>query len=237
MWFDVDAAIAEAPVNILPLVLTSDFLTIKADLAYNAAGIALQWNFLTTAGAYTQTSVTPTTGGNYDWAAQGNGMYSIEIPASGGASINNDTEGFGWFTGSATGVLPWRGPIIGFRAAGTNDELIDTAYTSTGLGQLAATTPFGKSLRSIIAGTVDDSAFTPTTTEFESNDVVDAAADVWTKNAGRFTINTTTSALRGVQFLITDYSKVASNGHFTVSRMDGGALPAAPVDGDLFISI
>jgi hypothetical protein len=52
-------------------------------------------------------------------------MYSIEIPASGGASINNDTEGFGWFTGVATGVLPWRGPIIGFRAAALNDALCD----------------------------------------------------------------------------------------------------------------
>jgi hypothetical protein len=41
-------------------------------------------------------------------------MYSIEVPASGGASINNDAEGFGWFSGVATGVLPWRGPVIQF---------------------------------------------------------------------------------------------------------------------------
>jgi hypothetical protein len=58
-------------------------------------------------------------------------MYSIEIPASGGASINNDTEGFGWFTGFCTGVLPWRGPIIGFRASGLNDKMIDSAYDAT----------------------------------------------------------------------------------------------------------
>jgi hypothetical protein len=56
-------------------------------------------------------------------------MYSIEVPASGGASINNDTEGFGWFSGVATGVLPWRGPIIGFRAAALNDALIDGGDT------------------------------------------------------------------------------------------------------------
>ena len=48
-----------------------------------------------------------------------------EIPASGGASINNDTEGFGWFTGVATGICPWRSPTIGFRAAPINDALID----------------------------------------------------------------------------------------------------------------
>jgi hypothetical protein len=58
-------------------------------------------------------------------------MYSIEIPASGGASINNDTEGFGWFTGFCTGVLPWRGPIIGFRASGINDLVIDSAFSTT----------------------------------------------------------------------------------------------------------
>lgn len=63
-------------------------------------------------------------------------MYSIEIPASGGASINNDTEGYGWFTGVATGVLPWRGPIIGFRSAALNDSLCDTNTT----GVLAPTT-------------------------------------------------------------------------------------------------
>lgn len=131
LWVDVDAALAEVPVNILPLIDDTDFKTIESAVAYNAAGMALKWNFVTTAGAYTQTAVTPTTGGDYDWASQGNGMYSIEIPASGGASINNDTEGFGWFSGVATGVLPWRGPTIGFRAAGLNDKLIDSAYSTT----------------------------------------------------------------------------------------------------------
>lgn len=42
-----------------------------------------------------------------------------------GGTINNDTEGHGWFVGAATGVLPWRGPIIGFRAAAINNALID----------------------------------------------------------------------------------------------------------------
>ena len=125
IWMDVDAALAEVPVNIMPLLDDTDFKSREVSIAYNAAGIDLVWNFVTTAGAYTQTAVTPTTGGNYDWAHQGDGMYSIEIPASGGASINNDTEGFGWFTGLVTGVLPWRGPIIGFRAAAMNNDLID----------------------------------------------------------------------------------------------------------------
>lgn len=131
LWMDVDTALTEVPVNIMPLLDDTDFKTREESVAYNAAGLELIWHFTTTAGATSATVVTPTTGGNYDWAHQDGGMYTIEIPASGGASINNDTEGFGWFTGVATGVLPWRGPVIGFRAAGLNDLLIDSAYSTT----------------------------------------------------------------------------------------------------------
>lgn len=126
LWFDVDAAISEAPVTLMPLIASADGITIDDDVNYNVAGLDLVWHFVTTAGAYAQTAVTPTdTGGNYDWVEQGNGMFTIEIPASGGASINNDTEGFGWFTGVATGIMPWRGPIIGFRAAVKNNLEVD----------------------------------------------------------------------------------------------------------------
>lgn len=130
IWMDVDTALSEVPVNVFPLTDDTDFKTRETSVAYDAAGMDLVWNFVTTAGAFTQTAVTPTTGGSYDWTHQGDGMYTIEIPASGGASINNDTEGFGWFSGVATGVLPWRGPIIGFRASGINNKLIDDAYST-----------------------------------------------------------------------------------------------------------
>lgn len=132
IWMDVDTALSEVPVNIMPLVDDTDFKTIEDAVAYNAAGMDLTWNFSTTGGAFTSTAVTPTTGGDYDWAEHtaDDGMYTIEIPASGGASINNDTEGFGWFTGVATGVAPWRGPVIGFRAADANNALID-AWSAT----------------------------------------------------------------------------------------------------------
>ncbi len=116
----------------MPLIDDVDFKSREESVTYNQAGLDLLWNFTTTAGAFTQTAVTPTnTGGNYDWVNQGNGLYTIEIPASGGATINNDTEGVGWFTGYATGILPWRGPVIGFRAAGLNNALIDSAYSTT----------------------------------------------------------------------------------------------------------
>jgi len=132
LWMDVDVALAEVPVNLLPLIDDTDFKSIEGAVAYNAAGMALRWHFVTPAGAYTVTSVTPTTAGDYDWTDQGDsGIYTIEIPASAGASINNDTEGVGWFTGVATGILPWRGPTIGFRAAGLNDALIESAWSAT----------------------------------------------------------------------------------------------------------
>ncbi len=131
MWMDVDQALTEVPVNIMPLIDDTDFKTREESVAYDAAGMDLQWNFVDTAGTFTQTVVTPTTGGDYDWAHQGNGMYSIEMTASGGASADNDTEGVGWFTGVVTGVLPWRGPTIGFRDSDLNDLLIDTAFSAT----------------------------------------------------------------------------------------------------------
>lgn len=135
LWMDVDVALAEVPVNLLPLLDDTDFKAIEASIAYNAAGMALYWHFVTPAGAYTVTAVTPTAGGDYDWTDQGDaGIYTIEIPASGGASINNDTEGFGWFTGKATGVLPWRGPVIGFRKAALNDFLVEGSYAPAKAG-------------------------------------------------------------------------------------------------------
>jgi len=130
MWVDVDTAIT-VPVNVAALIDDTDFKSREVAIAYNAAGMDLVWNFQTAAGVTSQTAVTPTTGDVYDWTHSGDAMYKIEIPASGGGSINNDTEGTGWFTGVCTGVLPWRGPFIGIRAAGLNDVLQDSAYSTT----------------------------------------------------------------------------------------------------------
>lgn len=132
LWVDVDAAVV-VPVNLLALLDDTDFKTRETAIAFNAAGMDLVWNFVTSAGVVTQTAVTPTSGGSYDWTHLGDGLYTIEIPASAGASINNDTEGYGWFSGLVTGVLPWRGPVIGFRRAALNDMLIDGGTASTNL--------------------------------------------------------------------------------------------------------
>lgn len=123
-YMDVDVALGEVPVNLLPLLDDSDFKTIEDAIAHNAAGMDLRWNFVDTLGNMTSTPVTPTSGGVHDWGNQGDGLYTLEIPASSG-TINNDTEGFGWFSGKVTGVLPWRGPTIGFRKANVNNALIN----------------------------------------------------------------------------------------------------------------
>ena len=45
IWMDVDVALAEVPVNLLPLLDDTDFKAIEAAIAYNAAGLALYWHF------------------------------------------------------------------------------------------------------------------------------------------------------------------------------------------------
>ncbi len=124
IYMDVDTALSEVPVNIAALIDDGDFKSREESVTFDQAGMDLLWNFITTAGVHTQTAVVPTTSGVHDWGNAGNGMYTIEIPDTGG-TINNDTEGFGQFTGFATGILPWAGPWIGFRAAALNNALID----------------------------------------------------------------------------------------------------------------
>jgi len=146
-FLDVDVAIA-IPVNIAALTDDTDFITPELTVAYNAAGMALVWNFTTTAGVTTQTAVTPTTGDDHDWTHLGKGMYTLEIPLSGG-TINNDTEGYGYFSGTITGVLPFTGPTYGFRAAALNDQLInsqttgDYPATRTSISNIGASTGGG----------------------------------------------------------------------------------------------
>lgn len=125
LWMDVDVALSEVPVNIMPLIEAADFLTVDEGVTYDEAGMTLFWHFTKPDGTTTVTAVTPTTAGDYDWAHQDHGMYTIEVPASGGASINNTEEGFGWFTGNTTATTPWRGPIIGFRAASLNNIMVE----------------------------------------------------------------------------------------------------------------
>lgn len=159
----VDTAVV-VPVNVLPLTDDGDFKTRETSVAYDASGMDLVWNFVTPAGAVTQTAVTPTSGGVYDWAHAGDGMYTIEIPASGGASINNDTEGVGYFTGVATGVLPWRGPNILFGSANAVNSLLGLDRFEADVKELGSSTQSATDLKDFA-----DSGYDPTNNEVNAH--------------------------------------------------------------------
>lgn len=142
--FPTNVALAAVPVNVSALTDDTDFKTRETGVAYNAAGMDLTWNFIAADGSFTQTAVTPTSGGSYDWTHQGDAIYTIEMPATGGASINNNQAGYGWFTGVATGVLPWTGPMHEFVPGGsiTSGTPTTTSFISSHLA--AAVTDFYK---------------------------------------------------------------------------------------------
>ena len=142
IWIDVGLDGVELPVNLLPLLDDTDFKAIEDGITFDESGMDLNWNFRTASGtAYTQTNVAPTKAGDaYAWAHEGNGMYSIACPAD-GSQISNDTAGFGWFSGVCDGVLPWRGPVIGFRSTALNDALVDgDDYLTVDIVQLGGVT-------------------------------------------------------------------------------------------------
>jgi hypothetical protein len=111
-------------VNVAPLMDDTDFITRETGIAYDEAGMDLVWTFQAVDGTITQTAVTPTTGGDYDWTHVGDGIYKIEMPASGGASANNDAKGYGYFSGICDGVLAWVGPTYSFVPTAVVNSLV-----------------------------------------------------------------------------------------------------------------
>jgi hypothetical protein len=90
-----------------PLIDDTDFKTRETEIAYNADGMDIDVILEKTDGTVTHTAVTPTTGGDYDWAHTAQGNYELELPATGGASFNNTEEGILRIVGYATGVMPF----------------------------------------------------------------------------------------------------------------------------------
>lgn len=78
----------------------------------------------------------------------------------------------------------------------------------------------------MVTGTVDNAAFTPTTTQFESDDITEATADHY-KNA---VVMFTSGALQYQRTVVTAYELSGGKGHFTVT-----ALTEAPANNDTFI--
>lgn len=217
LYYDVDVALSEIPVNAFPLIDSGDGSTVVTSIVYNSAGMSLEFHFTTCNGTYTVTSVTPTTGGSYDWAHQGKGMYTIEIPATGGASINNDTEGEGYFVGKADGVYVWRGPTLVFRHAKLNDALIEDSS-------------FGRAVNAIVTGTAATTGSTTTVVATSTLNMSINASDQLNGRVLVFAKDTTTASLRGASSIIQSITGTGTAVTITVSP----ALPTSAVDGDLF---
>lgn len=84
------------------------------------------------------------------------------------------------------------------------------------------------SASTIVRGTVDTGSFSPTTTEFEADDITEATADHFN---GRLIIFTS-GALINQALRINDYALSGANGHFTVS-----AATEAPANNDTFVIV
>lgn len=108
------------------------------------------------------------------------------------------------------------------QAATTAIKAVTDALTAAAAAKLAT------SAGTMVTGTVDNSAHTPTTTEFEADNITEATADHYN---GRIIIFTS-GALTGQATDITDYALSGANGHFTVT-----ALTEAPANNDTFIII
>jgi hypothetical protein len=71
----------------------------------------------------------------------------------------------------------------------------------------------------VVVGTVDTTGFTPTTTEFECDDITEATADHYVGRIAMFL----TGALADQQADITAYTLTGGRGHFTVTAMTEAA--------------
>lgn len=171
------------------------------------------------------------------------GFYTIQIPASGGASINNDTEGFGWFTGVCTGVLPWRGPVIGFRAAGLNDKMVESAYDTTrglagtALPAAAAEASGGLYTRGTGAGQINqdgngriDTNVAAISTDTTAADNLEAACDGNTYNVGGGAV--VAASVTGAVGSVTGSVGSVASGGITAASIATGAIDADALAAD-----
>lgn len=91
-----------------------------------------------------------------------------------------------------------------------------------------AVTALNNSAGQIIAGTVDTASFTPTTSQFEADDITESTDDHYVGRAIIFT----SGSLAGQATSITDYELSGSNGKFTVATMT-----EAPGNNDTFVIV
>lgn len=120
-------------------------------------------------------------------------------------------------------VKEWSG--VGATVGSSNLPEVDAKAISD---SLTAADNLQLSANQIIPGTVATSAYTPTTTEFEADDIAEATAEHY---KGRIIIFTS-GDLAGQASDITAYARAGSNGHFTVT-----ALTEAPANDATFVIV
>jgi hypothetical protein len=123
-----------------------------------------------------------------------------------------------------TNTTYWNDAVVATPTAAGVPE-VDITHLN---GSTANLLNLNASASTIVRGTVSTGAFSATATEFESNDITTATADFYN---GRLIIFTS-GALANQACRISDYAKVASNGHFTVSSLTG-----APSNADTFVVV
>lgn len=94
-------------------------------------------------------------------------------------------------------------------------------------GASAGVPNLSTSLGLMKSGTIDDTAFAPTLTEFECSDITDSTANLY---LGRI-VYIVSGPAQYAPAEITAYTLAGGRGHFTVSP----ALPATPGNGDLIL--
>lgn len=95
-------------------------------------------------------------------------------------------------------------------------------------GAVDAEDRLARSAGQIIPGTVDTTGFTPTTTEFEADDITEATASHYVDRM----VLWTSGALAGQVTGVTAYTLTGGRGHFTVE-----AMTEAASDNDTFVLV
>ena len=125
--------------------------------------------------------------------------------------------------------------IIEVGGARVGAFFVDLADTTADAFQLGTADKQAHAASTIVKGTVDAGTLTPTTTQFECDDITEATADHFN---GRTVIFTSGVLIRQAA-IITDYSLEGGNGRFTVSRDPDTSVPLteAPGDNDTLIIV
>jgi hypothetical protein len=119
MFSSGQVLVVDTPIEVITnaLPLSPEGNSIDETIAFDETGMEVYWNCSLDDGTVSVDAITPTAAGVYDWAHVDGGTYKIEIPATGGASANNDEEGTCRITGRADGILIFGGPYYTITSA------------------------------------------------------------------------------------------------------------------------